>query len=86
MTTERLGRFDHHPNPAIDYCCEVDALEGMKWDVAAGLDTHEAYRQRLTRALDFNVGGKATERTHEWRDVPFVQNPALLFPMQKARH
>lgn len=56
-TAESIGRFGHHPDPAIDFCIEVDALEGMAIDVRAGLDDAEAFKARLSRALEFRVGG-----------------------------
>jgi hypothetical protein len=52
-----LGRFDHHPDPAIDFCIEVDCIEGIAFDVAHQLESRELLVQRLTRALDFKVGG-----------------------------
>lgn len=55
--TEKLGRFGHHPDPAIDFCCEVDAIEGMVADHRAGLCTKPPIRERMAKALDFTVGG-----------------------------
>jgi hypothetical protein len=58
-TTEALGRFGHHPNPAVDFCCEVDALEGYAAEYKAGgfgIDK-AALTERIARALTFVVGG-----------------------------
>lgn len=48
-----LGRFDHHPDPAVDYCVEVDALEGMAYDVGVGLASREEFEARIFRASMF---------------------------------
>jgi hypothetical protein len=53
----KLGKFGHHPDPAIDFCVEVDALTGMAHDVHCGLANETEYVVRLDRALAFNVGG-----------------------------
>lgn len=55
--TEQLGRFGHHPDPAIDFCCEVDAIEGIEHEVKIGLADRGALFDRVGRAIDFNVGG-----------------------------
>lgn len=55
--TEKIGRFGHHPDPAVDFCCEVDAIEGHIADIRAGLVSKDGLRERLMRASDFNVGG-----------------------------
>lgn len=52
-------RFGHHPEPAIDFCCEVDAIEGMLADWKAGLTSHEDVGARMARAMQFRVGGDA---------------------------
>jgi hypothetical protein len=54
---EKVGRFGHHPSPAIDFCVEVGALEAMEYERAHGFDPHNDFEHRLSRALDFNVGG-----------------------------
>lgn len=53
---EPLGRFGHHPNPAIDFCVEVECLEGMAYDRGVG-DAVPDLEKRLSRALAFRVGG-----------------------------
>lgn len=51
------GRFDHHPDPAIDFCIEVDALEGLVADVRAGVEKRGVVEERLFKATMFRVGG-----------------------------
>lgn len=56
-TTEKLGRFGHHPDPAIDFCVEVEELESIDFDRSHGLGDQSGFTARLERALDFRVGG-----------------------------
>lgn len=51
------GRFGHHPDPATDFCVEVDALIGMAADFEAGLGTRGDLLERIARAMQFQVGG-----------------------------
>lgn len=51
-----LGRFGHHPHPAIDFCAEVDELIGMAANRRAGLP-EPTLEDRITRAMEFRVGG-----------------------------
>lgn len=55
-----LGRFGHHPDPAIDFCVEVDAIEGMVYDVEVALADKAAVSERIANALAFTVGGDAS--------------------------
>jgi uncharacterized protein with von Willebrand factor type A (vWA) domain len=50
------ARYGHHPDPVIDFCTEVDALEGMKADINAGFDDEAEFSRRLSYALDFVPG------------------------------
>lgn len=59
LRVPELGRFGFHPNPATDFCCEVDALEGMEADVRAGLASREELVKRVAVAMTFQVGGDA---------------------------
>ncbi len=52
-----LGKFGHHPDPAIDFCVEVDCLIGMEYDARVGLIPKEEFEKRYDRAMDFRVGG-----------------------------
>lgn len=62
---EKLGRFGHHPDPAIDYCIEVEAIEGYYFDATHGIGKpsegprkiDDTFRNRVEHALDFIVGG-----------------------------
>ena len=56
-----VGRFGHHPDPAVDFCEEVDQLKGIAHNVTVGfgdwftdwIDLDE----RIFRAMSFRVGG-----------------------------
>lgn len=52
--------FGHHPDPAIDFCTEVDAIEGEMIDRAAGLTPTMDIAARIERAMQFKVGGSAS--------------------------
>lgn len=57
-----LGRFGHHPDPACDFCVEVEELEAIAESARLGLTGygHEAEREtldeRIEEALNFRVG------------------------------
>jgi hypothetical protein len=55
--SEQLGRFDHHPDPAIDFCIEVEELEGMAYNRRVGFGPEPTLNARVNRAMDFRVGG-----------------------------
>ncbi len=61
--SEKLARFNHHPDPACDFCEEVEHLESIAESWRLGLTGfgHEADRltldDRIERALGFRVGG-----------------------------
>ncbi len=55
-----LGRFGHHPNPAIDFCMEVEKLEGESYNMRAGIPSAmplTTFRERVAKAMQFRVGG-----------------------------
>lgn len=58
---DALGRFGHHPDPAIDFCHEVDCCEadahGLRGEV--GVNLRGALLLRIERAMTFRVGGDA---------------------------
>lgn len=56
---DSLGRFGHHPDPAIDFCCEVDAIDGLVYDASVGLADRQAVSDRIFNAMMFRVGGDA---------------------------
>jgi len=56
---ETLGRFDHHPDPAIDFCVEIEVIEGQLFEFKAGgfgIDP-AALSERMFKASLFRVGG-----------------------------
>lgn len=57
LSPETLARFGHHPNPAIDFCAEVDAIEAEVIDRAAGLPPQFDVAARTAKAMEFTVGG-----------------------------
>ena len=49
MEQQKMGRFGHHPDPAIDFCVEVEVIDGEVYDVAVGngdLNVLEAHHSR----------------------------------------
>jgi len=53
-----VARFGHHPDPATDFCLEFEAIEGEVFNQAAGMPPEFDIRQRVTAAMNFNVGGE----------------------------
>lgn len=49
--------FGHHPEPAVDFCPEVDAIEQEIIDRKAGLPPTMDLGARIERAMQFKVGG-----------------------------
>jgi len=60
-TAGKLGRFGHHPDPATDFCVEVECIEGEhlnnKIGFMNGTPTLDELRERVGRAMEFRVGG-----------------------------
>lgn len=60
-SAEHLGRFGHHPDPAVDFCIEVEAVGGEVENLRIGFATarrsRDELRARIERALSFRVGG-----------------------------
>lgn len=52
-------KFGHHPNPAYDFCIEVDVIEGELADERAGLPARFDIRERIAVAMRYRVGGDA---------------------------
>lgn len=50
-------RYDHHPDPAIAFCVEVEEIEGEAYNARVGLTDREAVGMRAQRAMQFRVGG-----------------------------
>lgn len=53
----RLGRFDHHSDPAIDFCVEVEVLTGLAYEAQVGMIPAGPVFERIDRAMSFRVGG-----------------------------
>jgi len=49
--------FGHHPDPAVDFCLEVEAIENEAVDQKAGMPPRFSVAERAARALQFRVGG-----------------------------
>jgi len=56
---EKLGRFDHHPDPAIDFCVEVEELMSIATDRKIGVSNPSDgdLEPRVAKAMEFRVGG-----------------------------
>jgi hypothetical protein len=52
-----MRSFGHHPDPAIDFCVEVDIIEGLTFDAAHGMADRKAVEDRIFSAMQFTVGG-----------------------------
>ena len=50
-------RFDHHPDPAIDFCIEVEEIIAMAYNRHIGFDPEPTLDARIERAMSFRVGG-----------------------------
>lgn len=57
MTNEKLGLFGHHPEPAYDFCVEVEVLQGMVYDVYTEGLSVATLLDRIAKAMEFVVGG-----------------------------
>lgn len=57
MRIEKLGRFGHHPDPAIYFEVEVESIVGMDLDREWGFDDHRDLERRVDTAMEFIVGG-----------------------------
>lgn len=58
---EKLGRFGHHPDPALDFCVEVEKIKGEWLNIRIGFESGTPamveLRQRIEKAIQFRVGG-----------------------------
>lgn len=57
--SDPLGRFGHHPDPAVDFCHEVECCENDAFDLRGEIGIHMrgALLLRIERAMAFRVGG-----------------------------
>lgn len=62
--TREMDRFGHHPDPAVDFCIEVDEIEAEVKNHAIGFvngtPSLEQIQTRIFKAMGFRVGG------YEW--------------------
>lgn len=54
---ETLGRFGHHPDPAIDFCVEVEEILSAHHGQAFGDPVTRDIDKRIYHAMMFRVGG-----------------------------
>lgn len=56
---DALGKFGHHPDPAIDFCVEVLELMSIATDRKVGVSNPDdaSLEGRVNRAMTFTVGG-----------------------------
>lgn len=50
-------KFDHHPDPAIGFCIEVEEIIAMAYNRRVGFDSEPTLDARIERAMMFRVGG-----------------------------
>lgn len=55
--TKTLGRFGHHPDPAIDFCVEVEGIQADVYEAQVGMIPATPVFERIDRAMSFRVGG-----------------------------
>lgn len=72
-TIERLGRFNHHPDPAIDFCIEVESLQGRLRSARLGIakpgeapECISCIKADIQRALEFTTGGDPNAIDAKW--------------------
>jgi hypothetical protein len=66
--TEKLGRFGHHPDPVVDFCVEVDIIEGLIADVDAGIQEWETVADRVFKAMQSVwIDGRAQDAKNKLR-------------------
>lgn len=59
MTETKCGMFGHHPDPAIDFCVEVEEIEAIWIDRCNKFANPDdpSLESRVRRAMMFKVGG-----------------------------
>lgn len=83
--TETLGRFGHHPDPAIDFCIEVEELESIVIDKEHSLRTDEPVpTERIERAMTFRVGGDSGA-VEAKRILRYIEKRALTLVVTSFR-
>ena len=82
---EGLGRFGHHPDPAIDFCVEVESLSSIVTDKKLGMRADEPWPiERVRRAMEFRVGGDpaCVKAKGDLRDIEQRMKPAPTEPAE----
>lgn len=81
-----LGRFGHHPDPAIDFCTEVDAIEGLYADCLAKLEVFADADARAARAMGFRVGGdpSAVSAKDRLQELVSARKPTTILDAKDA--
>lgn len=74
QTDEKLGKFGHHPDPAIDFEVEIETIQSLLYDATHGVTSRDdipAISERISKAMDFRVGGDpgAVAAKHMLRDL-----------------
>lgn len=86
---EKLGRFDHHPDPAIDFEIEVQSLEARLFDAKGGIskpgtnpEDVSAVLVDIERAMSFRVGAdpSAVSAKQALRALEAEAKAAILQP------
>lgn len=67
-------KFGHHPDPACDFCVEVEEIEAMVTNRRIGFDPEPTLDGRIERAMMFRVGG----------DQIAINAKAILREIEKA--
>ena len=67
-------KFGHHPDPAIDFCVEVEEIQSMACNRSIGFDPEPTLDARLERAMEFRVGG----------DIGAIDAKQLLREIEKS--
>lgn len=75
---ETVAKFGHHPEPATDFCVEVEAIEGEWFNVQVGFEngtpSKDELMKRVDAAMAFRVGG----------DLNAIKAKALLREIDKG--
>lgn len=88
---ERLARFGHHPDPVIDFCVEVEAFEGILFDIEHEIQTiTPELLSRMDKAMAFHpflnpgaINAKGILRELDRKLTSLI--PALVFTYRNHR-
>jgi hypothetical protein len=76
----KVGMFGNHPDPETDFCIEVDIIEGLYADYAAGLEDAQPIENRIAHAMDFPINVLTPDRCIRARDRLRVIRRELVSP------